>query len=374
MGNSRYRLIRGCSLFNGGDRYLLGNLNRVATITTPFQRSALAQLARGEDPLRNLGEAERGEIERFIEYLRAYGFLNHRYSELALPTRGNGINGSKGAENDIALNQLRLRCAPELMQSEWIDGAGDGGATTIAARSQFPIELTGRSRVITLLYSILLASGVAQIRFADRAQGVAVGNLDIGFGAVTAGDLGGNYYELLDSRRRELSLFPLDHSARTFRGSDSEVTAPLLTIFYGEIDPELIVEWSNRRQPHLIIHPLAGDEAVIGPLVEPGSSPCIRCFSLYEAENFGFTRTERIPLTEVEDFPAVAAHYIAAIAASHILHFIDATNSKRSDISQMKSESIRNTGIGEVTYINLQRLTEPQVVAITRHPLCGCDQ
>ena len=367
-----YTLIRGCSLFENSDRYTLGNLNRVATVTSSFQRSALTQLAAGENPLQNLAHPELGEIERFLEYLRAYGFLNHTRAELITPSRSNGVNGSKGVAHDAALNQLRIRCAPEQMQSEWIDGAGDRGTSTLAARSQYPIELIGRSRIITLLYSILLASGVTRVRLSDRQPPTAVRDLDLGFGAITAQDLGANYYETLESRRRELSLFPIEHNQRQQQLSEQAELAPVLTIFVGDLDPELIVEWSNRRQPHLMIHPLAGDEAAIGPLVEPGISPCIRCFALYERENFGFTRTERIPLTAVDDFPTVAAHYIAAIAASQTLHFIDELNAKRANAP--RSELARNTGIGEVTYINLQRLTEPQVVAIARHPLCGCDR
>jgi hypothetical protein len=53
----------------------------------------------------------------------------------------------------------------------------------------------------------------------------------------------------------------------------------------------------------------------------------------------------------------VIAHYIAALVGAQILHFIDGT---------------APTG-GNTLYINYQRLTSPQVVAIARHPLCGCD-
>jgi hypothetical protein len=63
----------------------------------------------------------------------------------------------------------------------------------------------------------------------------------------------------------------------------------------------------------------------------------------------------------------ITAHYVAAVAAAQALHFIDSATSAG-------AHSPRNTGIGELTYVNLQRLNEPQVVAIARHPLCGCDR
>jgi bacteriocin biosynthesis cyclodehydratase domain-containing protein len=129
----------------------------------------------------------------------------------------------------------------------------------------------------------------------------------------------------------------------------------------------MLLHWTHQKLPHLVIHAPIGDEIVVGPLVIPGESPCIRCLSLYQIDNFGFTQLERIDLTLVNELPAATAYYIAAIAAAQILHFIDET------LSDFKPHEPRNTGVGEVTYINFQRLTEPQVVAIARHPLCGCD-
>ena len=161
----------------------------------------------------------RSEIQRFITDLDAAGFLSHLNARLTPPVRSNGANGAKGKGADLALNQLRVRSTPELMQSEWIDGCGDGGTSTVAARSQYPIELIGRSRTMTILYSLLLASGVSRVRFADRHLRPVVDDLDIGSGAIIASDLGSNYYEILESRRREISLFPIERNQPAERGA-----------------------------------------------------------------------------------------------------------------------------------------------------------
>jgi hypothetical protein len=352
MKNS-YSLIRGCALFKnhrmGGASYLIGTLERVATITSPFQRSAVAQLATGGDPFANLPPSHRGEIDELIRNLDARGFLNRMRSELTPPKRYLEEVGQR----DRAANQLRSRSAPELAQVEWVDSKGDGGTSTLAARSQFLVELSGRSRVITLLYSILLTSGVTRVRFADKFDKPEVRDLDIGVGPITASDLGLNYYQQLENQRRGLSLFPIAIGER----HDSDLTPASLVVHYGDCNPEALIEWSQRSQTHFLIHQPVGDEIVVGPLVLPGKSPCNRCFSLYEIDNWGFTRLERIPLTPVEDVPMAVAHYIAAIVASEILRFLDGA---------------LNSG-GEVLYLNYQRLTSPQVVAIARHPLCGCD-
>ena len=338
---------------------ILGGRDRVVAVTSAFQKSALMQIGDGVNPLLQVDLNLRDEISGFLDALAARGFLNRIPAQLKAPKRYfDEIDSS-----DLAARDFQLRAEPELAQSEWIDGASDGGVSTVAARSLFPIVLSGRSRVITLLYSLLLASGVTRVRFVDRHYKSMIESCDLGFGAISHQQLGQNFYEQSESSRRAYSLFPIDSSAR----HDLDTSTPIAIIHYGDCDPVDLLEWSNKRLPHLVIHQPIGDEVAIGPMVIPGESPCIRCLSLYEIDNFGYTRLERIDISGPQELPAVTAHYIAAVAASQILHFIDQHNSK------VDSDNGRNTGIGEVTYLNFQRLTEPQVVAIARHPLCGCD-
>ena len=357
-----YTLLRGCALMNNRrspSQYLLGTTQRVVAVTSVFERSALIHMGEGRNPLTQLHSHLRDELEQFLQKLAVQGFINRHPAQLKAPKRFFDAIDS----NDLAAKDFQLRANPELAQSEWVDGASDGGASTVAARSLYPIVLSGRSRVITLLYSLLLASGATRVRFLDRHYRPAIESCDLGFGAISHQQLGLDYYEQSESARRSLSLFPIDASVR----HDLDSTRPVALIHYGDCDPVDLVEWSNLRIPHLVIHQPIGDEIVIGPMVIPGETPCIRCLSLYEIDNFGYTRLERIDINEVDELPAITAHYIAAIAASQILNFIDQGNSKA------PVGNARNTGIGEVSYINFQRLTEPQVVAIARHPLCGCD-
>ena len=367
---SRYTLLRGISLINDRRRptqYVLGNVlgnvlggnDRVVAVTSTFEKSALLQISEGVNPLLQVDLNMRDEIAGFLETLAARGFLNIHPAQLKAPKRYFDEIDS----NDLAARDFQLRAEPELAQSEWVDGASDGGVSTVAARSLYPIVLSGRSRVITILYSLLLASGVTRARFADRHFQSMIKSCDLGLGAISHSHLGQNYYEQSESARRALSLFPIDSSSR----HDLDTSPPIAIIHYGDCDPVDLVEWSNKQMPHLVIHQPIGDEIVIGPMVIPGESPCIRCLSLYEIDNFGYTRLERIDINGPHELPVITAHYVAAIAASQILHFIDQHN------SAAPPKRHRNTGIGEVAYLNFQRLTEPQVVAIARHPLCGCD-
>jgi hypothetical protein len=358
-----YTLLRGSALMNNRRRpsqYLLGTTQHVVAVTSAFERSALIQIGEGANPLTQVQSHHRDELNHFLQNLAARGFLNRNRAQLRAPKRFL----DEIEDRDLAAKDFQLRVNPELGQSEWIDSASDGGTSTVAARSLYPVILSGRSRVITLLYSLLLASGVTRVRFSDRHHRPTIESCDLGFGAISHQQLGLDYYEQSEAARRSLSLFPIDASSRHDLDSDR----PVALIHYGDCDPVDLVEWSNLRMPHLVIHQPIGDEVVVGPMVIPGETPCIRCLSLYEIDNFGYTRLERIDLNGALELPVITAHYIAALAASQILNFIDQIN------STAEIAVTRNTGIGEVSYISFQRLTEPQVVAIARHPLCGCDR
>ncbi len=359
----QYTLLRGSSLMNDRRKpshYLFGTTQRVVAVTSAFERSALIQIGEGVNPLAQVDSHLRDELEHFLESLAALGLLNRNRAQLRAPKRFfDAIE-----DRDLAAKDFQMRANPELRQSEWIDCASDGGTSTLAARSLYPVILSGRSRVITLLYSLLLASGVTRVRFSDRHHRSTIESCDLGYGAISHHQLGLDYYEQSEAARRSISLFPVDATTR----HDLDNDRPIAFIHYGDCDPVDLVEWSNLRMPHLVIHQPIGDEIVVGPMVIPGETPCIRCLSLYEIDNFGYTRLERIDINGPSELPAVTAHYIAALAASQILNFIDQIN------ATTERGIARNTGIGEVSYINFQRLAEPQVVAISRHPLCGCDR
>ena len=182
-----YSLLRGIALINDRRRptqYILGNVlgnvlgggDRVVAVTSAFEKSALLQIGDGVNPLLQVDLDLRDEIEEFLETLAVRGFLNRAPAQLRAPKRYFDEIDS----NDLSARDFQLRAEPELTQSEWIDGASDGGVSTVAARSLYPIVLSGRSRVITLLYSLLLASGVTRVRFADRYYRTVIESCDLG--------------------------------------------------------------------------------------------------------------------------------------------------------------------------------------------------
>ena len=138
-----YTLLRGCALLNDRrtpSHYLVGTTERVVAVTSAFERSALIQMSEGVNPLTQVHAHLRDELAQFLKKLAEHGFLNRKPAQLRTPKRF----FEEIDRNDLAAKDFQLRTNPELAQSEWIDSASDGGASTVAARSLHPILLSGR--------------------------------------------------------------------------------------------------------------------------------------------------------------------------------------------------------------------------------------
>ena len=102
----------------------------------------------------------------------------------------------------------------------------------------------------------------------------------------------------------------------------------------------------------------------------PGKTPCLRCAQLSEREQSGVTSQRTLCEESSVEYPQIAAHAIAAMAASQIVALCDERTVKGSESANFSQLSPEH--FGKITVVDYQALAEPQVVAITRHPLCGC--
>jgi hypothetical protein len=374
----KFGLRRGLSLLPAASgAYRIGRGEQSVILTTAFHRTAVIAIAQGHDPFLNVSSSHHHHIEQLIRSLAAAELLTHGRREIALPPRYlNEI-----VERDLAAQQLRIRCEPELLQCEWSDAAHllgeDEGAEILAARANLRVQISGRNRVATLLHSLLLASGVSLVECIDRFDRASIDDSDIGISTITAKEYAENFYGHLQSHRRAISLFPLDRSASYFHGSKDlkergdlkeksvSTKQAALIIHSGPVDIEDLVDWLTAGQAHFVIQSPIADEITMGPLVLPGISPCLRCADLNQIDRVGYSSADRISLTDTPEISMVGAHFIASLAASQILNFIDSTRLTSS--SSMKSWPIART-----TTLNLQKLYQPQIHSITQHPLCGC--
>jgi bacteriocin biosynthesis cyclodehydratase domain-containing protein len=202
---------------------------------------------------------------------------------------------------------LRARLATELAAASLAHRDGDGGARTLARRLTAQVRIHGAGTVGNGIASLLTSSGIGQVTNADppehpqKSRSTPDGPGTLRPGVPQAG-IGG-------------------------RGKAPPSAAlPDLAILVGRHLIELRASLMRDQVPHLAV---SADEAigVVGPLVIPGRTACLRCLDL--------TRAERDPawpliLAQLEgrepnpcacDAPLAAA--VAAQAAAQVLAFID---------------------------------------------------
>jgi hypothetical protein len=207
---------------------------------------------------------------------------------------------------------LRTRLAPELATAALAHGDADGGARVLARRQGTCVRVEGMSRVGLGIASFLNASGIGMVISAGRPPGTWAGTSappPAGPAALTGAP----------SPAGPAALTGMAGPAATSRRPDLVILAD---IHRREL-PEIL-----RREgvPHLAA---AASEAigVVGPLVLPGRTACLRCLDLTRAE-----RDPAWPLILAQltgggaDPPAcdtVLAAAVATQAAAQALAFVD---------------------------------------------------
>ena len=213
---------------------------------------------------------------------------------------------------------LRARLVPELACASLAYGHGDGGARVIARRRAAFVRVYGAGRVGACVATFLAASGVAWVSCRDRGTAAPA---DITPAGLEAGDVGTNRAAGVARAIRRV--------APETRTADDATRLPDLAVFAGRPDPVEVAELMRNRVPHLAV---LADEAigVVGPLVEPGRSACLRCVDLRKAQ-----RDRAWPVILAQAGGALAADVspracdtalaaaTAALAVAQSLTFID---------------------------------------------------
>jgi bacteriocin biosynthesis cyclodehydratase domain-containing protein len=191
---------------------------------------------------------------------------------LALLAAAGVIDDFPASTLRVLPHPTRARLAPELATASLAHGDGDGGARTLARRIAAHVTVYDDGRVGSAIAVLLRRSGIGRVVLANAAT--ASGGL------------------------------PSVSTAR-----------PDLAVLTGHRSPDLQDLLMRGQVPHLAV---SATEAigVVGPLVIPGRSSCLRCLDL--------TRTDRDPawplilaqLTRRQpDPPACDAPLAAAVAA-----------------------------------------------------------
>ena len=257
---------------------------------------------------------------------------------------------TKDQSKDAAYQQLQERIAPELGQITWQSGIIDAGVTTLSQRQNVAIDICGDDRLATLLLMLLLGSGVSQTTFAlsNPEREIKVG--DLGTGVFVISDLGLNLRNRAKELSRTASLFPISKNASAEK---------FLTIIFGAPDPAKISALLTSNTPHLFISALDATAIRIGPLVIPGKTPCLRCLELSQLDQSPLLSqiNQARNFAPISQLNLAAGTQVAGLIAQSVLNYLD------TGFSEL---------IGSQVIIDTARPCNPQHIAYSIHPACGC--
>lgn len=207
---------------------------------------------------------------------------------------------------------LRARLGPDLACASLAARDSDGGERTFARRRAAAVRVYGAGRVGAGVATLLAASGVARVSCRDNG---AAGYADLSPGGLSRDDIGAS--------RATAAARAIRRAAPEARLTEDAARHPDLAVLAGPAGPEEVAALLRARIPHLAVH---ADEAigVVGPLVIPGYSACLRCADLARAE-----RDSAWPLILAQaSGPPRACDVIlaagtAAVAARQALTFLD---------------------------------------------------
>jgi bacteriocin biosynthesis cyclodehydratase domain-containing protein len=305
------------------------------------------------------------EYRELIWHLEEHEFLETSPSILSVTTRFQSVAKHKRRDilPDASFSQLQKRVAPELSHTRLLPGVNDSGASIINARQNVRVEIYGSDRIATLLYGILLSSGVTYTHFAlgTRSHDPLIIDTDLSAGFIRSTDVGQSYRQRMEDLGKELSLFPIERLENA-QELDGEPPERYIKIHVGAMDTHLLSQWMSAGQEHIVISPPDGGKCVIGPLVQPGKTPCTRCrnISIEEVDGSPSVTADKVLIGDRPDnqeMPVFVAHYLAGLIASFILQRID---SSTSDLT------------GAYMEVDSLALSASSLIPVSRNPACGC--
>jgi hypothetical protein len=315
------------------------------------------------DELLASSEHSRNQLIKLTEDLQGCGLIESKQSAIQVSERYVSAISEKASatgehKGDAAFDQLKKKIEPELAQSRWIKGVEDSGIETINRRHLAHIEISGHSRAATQLFALLLASGVTHTQFGMgyRENSPLIIDTDIEAGSIRSTDLGKTFKARTTELSKEISLLPLEKTESASE-LEPEFREQNLKIHFGEIDPVVRALWMSAGQQHLIISEVSAASLRMGPIVQPGLSPCNRCVELTEIDQSEIG-PEILRTGDIQtELPVIAGHYISSLVASIALQLIDTGTC---DL------------MGSVLDVDLLSLCNAKHISITRHPSCGC--
>jgi bacteriocin biosynthesis cyclodehydratase domain-containing protein len=210
--------------------------------------------------------------------------------------------------------RVRARLAPDLAAASLAYADSDGGARTLARRQGAFIRVHGAGRTGACVASFLAASGVGRVTCADPEPAEPA---DLAPAGLILADLG--------QPRQAGAARAAERAAPEVMTTDDGST-PDLVILTGRMLPDLTDVLVRDGVPHLALR-TAEAIGVVGPLVRPGASACLRCVNLHKAAADPqwpkVLAQATLTRLQPEACDTVLAATAATLAAAQALAFID---------------------------------------------------
>lgn len=311
-------------LFTGMDAELLDALERLDGVTDPVELRTRIPAERLDALLGALAGAD---------LLEDAAVTARGWRELPLPSRD--------------------RLAPDLASLTLTHPGPDAGKRALARRLRAHVEVRGGGRVGATTAGLLTAAGVGRVRVLDSATTAPA---DLAPGGLSRADLGTERGPAATRAATRLAPYPPEQTPRA--GAPDVVLFADSPPLPGATDALL-----REGVPHLVasVRDTAG---VVGPLVLPGVSSCLRCADLRRADrDRGWLRLApqladppRTGGTRVSPCDVVLAAAVAAHAALQVLAFLDTGSAPAVDGTlhlELPGGAVRRR-------------------SWSRHPSCGC--
>jgi bacteriocin biosynthesis cyclodehydratase domain-containing protein len=235
--------------------------------------------------------------------------------------------------------ELGRRLADLYAWDHWAGPAGTDVGTVVATRAAGQVRIAGAGRVGAALAVLLAAAGVGRIEIDDPGQVRPADLSPLGYRpddlgrprATAAADLIDRWRPRTDPDLRTTARRGQDR--RTTGGRDRRTTSgrdgrtenrPDLVVLCPdapEPDRDVAAALSRASVPHLLVR-ARESTGIVGPLVLPGRTACVRCTDLHRSDRDPGWPALLAQLTAARATPAetVLAAHLAALAAAQVLH------------------------------------------------------
>lgn len=195
---------------------------------------------------------------------------------------------------------------------------GDSAAELLSARSHATVAIEGPGRISGLLAAVLGSAGVGSLRIAER------GAAGLGHALPGGTDPGDEGAPLLAAIGRAVARVAPDvHTAAPTYGDRPDLTVLAVD---EPLDGERRAALHATETVHLVVSLHAG-RAVVGPLVIPGLTSCLRCADLHRVDRDPAWDALAVQLSQPHRSAGAAevatAVTAAGVAAAEILRFLD---------------------------------------------------